>query len=154
MSSDDQPNYQVGKTETSPWAAQQPYLQTGFQTAQNLLNSGQPSYYPNATYVPMSGTTAGSLAGGENAANTMWNNISGGGSIYNLLPGAMAQTDATLRGDYLNAGNPAFQGMLQNTMQRAQPAIDAAFWSAVRVTFVGSTTPASTRSPYSPVAAL
>lgn len=37
---------------------------------------------------------------------------------------------------------------------RISPAIDAAFWSAVRATLVGSTTPASTRSPYSPVAAL
>ena len=35
-----------------------------------------------------------------------------------------------------------------------RPAIDAAFCSAVRVTLVGSSTPISTRSPYSPVAAL
>jgi hypothetical protein len=33
-------------------------------------------------------------------------------------------------------------------------AIDAAFWSAERVTMAGSMTPAATRSPYSPVAAL
>src|SRR5690606_20119417 len=35
-----------------------------------------------------------------------------------------------------------------------RPAIEAAFCSAVRVTLVGSTTPSSTRSPYSPLAAL
>ena len=33
-------------------------------------------------------------------------------------------------------------------------AIEAAFWSAERVTIVGSMTPAATRSSYSPVAAL
>ena len=125
MSSDDQPNYQVGKTESAPWAGQQPYLQTGFQTAQNLLNSGQPSYYPNATYVPMSGTTAGSLNTGEQAANIQLQNNPA--SLYQLNPEAMNQTLATMRGDYLNQGNPYFQGMLQNTMQKAQPAIDAAF---------------------------
>src|SRR5690606_27870387 len=37
---------------------------------------------------------------------------------------------------------------------RIRPAMDAAFCSAVRVTLVGSTTPISTRSPYSPVATL
>jgi hypothetical protein len=35
-----------------------------------------------------------------------------------------------------------------------RPAIDAAFWSAVRVTLVGSMTPAATRSSYSSVRAL
>ena len=35
-----------------------------------------------------------------------------------------------------------------------RPAIDAAFCSAVRVTVVGSSTPISTKSPYSLVAAL
>src|SRR4051812_37494192 len=35
-----------------------------------------------------------------------------------------------------------------------RPAIEAAFWSALRVTFFGSTTPALTRSSYSPVATL
>src|SRR5260363_215799 len=36
----------------------------------------------------------------------------------------------------------------------SRPATEAAFCSAVRVTLVGSTTPACIRSPYSPVAAL
>ena len=37
---------------------------------------------------------------------------------------------------------------------RSRPAIEAAFWSAVRVTLVGSITPAFTMSSYSSVAAL
>jgi hypothetical protein len=124
---DSSPNYQVAKTDTAPWAGQQPYLSTGFNMAQSLLTSGQPAFYPGATYVPMSGDTSTALAQGENANSTMWNNIAGNGSIYNLLPQALSQTSKTLGGDYLNMSNPAFAGMLQNTMQQAQPAIDAAF---------------------------
>jgi hypothetical protein len=41
-----------------------------------------------------------------------------------------------------------------NSVVSSRPAMEAAFCSAVRVTLVGSTTPAFTRSSYSPVATL
>ena len=43
---------------------------------------------------------------------------------------------------------------IMQSVVRISPAIEAAFCSAVRVTLQGSSTPISTRSPYSPVAAL
>lgn len=43
---------------------------------------------------------------------------------------------------------------IMHSMVSNNPAMDAAFCSAVRVTFVGSTTPAFTRSSYFPVATL
>jgi hypothetical protein len=126
MSSNDEPSYQIGKTESAPWAGQQPYLQTGFQTAQNLLNSGQPQYYPNATYVPMSGQTGQSLNLGENAANAQWG-ATDPGALASLTPTAINQTLSMARGDQLTNANPYFQQMLQNTFQKSQPTIDAAF---------------------------
>ena len=125
--SDDDPNYQIAKSDSAPWSGVQDYLKTGFATALNQLNSGQPSYYPNATYVPMSGTTAGALGGAENAANTMWGANQASGSLYGLTPAAMDQTLATVRGDYLTKQNPYFQQMLTQTMQQSQPTIEAAF---------------------------
>lgn len=43
---------QVSKSE--PWSAQQPYLRSGFQAAEQNFNSPGPQYYPNATYTPFS----------------------------------------------------------------------------------------------------
>lgn len=125
--SDDDPNYQIAKTDTSPWSGQQPYLTEGFKTATNLLGSGQPSYYPNATYVPASGTTLNALGQSENIANSMLGANQADGTMFGLTPAAMNQTMATLRGDYLNKQNPYFNQMLTQTMQAAQPSIDAAF---------------------------
>ena len=42
---------------------------------------------------------------------------------------------------------------MQSVVSR-RPAMDAAFWRALRVTFAGSTTPAFRRSQYSPVRTL
>ena len=44
--------------------------------------------------------------------------------------------------------------VIMHSIVSNKPAIEAAFCSAMRVTFVGSTTPAFTRSSYSPVATL
>ncbi len=54
------------------------------------------------------------------------------------------------------AGAFSFSGtsVMRASVVRRSPLIEAAFWSAERVTFAGSTTPAFTRSTYSPVATL
>jgi hypothetical protein len=44
------------------------------------------------------------------------------------------------------AGFSSFRSTTTHSVVRSKPAIDAAFWSAVRVTLVGSITPAFTRS--------
>ena len=52
------------------------------------------------------------------------------------------------------AGLSSFFSTTTHSVVSSRPAIDAAFCSAVRVTLVGSMTPAWTRSSYSSVAAL
>ena len=55
-------------TKTEPWSGQQPYLTAGFQQARNLLNSGGPEYYPNATYTQFSPQSQMAMQLGENRA--------------------------------------------------------------------------------------
>jgi hypothetical protein len=124
-------DFNVSQTNTAPWATQQPFLQKGFETAQGLLQGGTPSYYPNATYVPQSGATSGSLLGGENAAWNQWN-ATNYGTLANLTPEAMNQTYSMARGDQLTQQNPYFQQMLQQTYQSALPTIQNTFAGAGR----------------------
>jgi len=44
-------------TKSDPWAGQQPYLKTGFEQAQQQLNSSTPEYYQDSTVAPQSETT-------------------------------------------------------------------------------------------------
>ena len=53
-----------------------------------------------------------------------------------------------------SAGFSSFRWTTTHSVVRSNPAIDAAFWSAVRVTLVGSMTPAFTRSSNVSVSAL
>jgi hypothetical protein len=112
--SNDEPNYVTQKSDSAPWAAQQPYLTAGFGEASKLLSGPGVQPYPNATYVPMSGTTSNSLWGGENAATKQWDTTNQS-NLASLTPGAIDQTMATMRGDYLTQQNPFFQQMLQQT---------------------------------------
>ena len=52
------------------------------------------------------------------------------------------------------AGLSSFFSTMSASVVRSRPAIEAEFWSAVRVTLVGSITPACTRSSYVSVRAL
>ena len=53
MSSKGGQSSQTSTQTSAPWDVQQPYLQQGFQTAQNLAGRPQ-SYYPNSTVTPFS----------------------------------------------------------------------------------------------------
>lgn len=46
---------------TEPWQVQAPYLEKGFQRAEELFNSDVPNYYPNQTYVPFANETETAL---------------------------------------------------------------------------------------------
>jgi hypothetical protein len=52
------------------------------------------------------------------------------------------------------AGSASGLSVTRTSVVSSMPAMEAAFWTADRVTFTGSMTPCATRSPYSPVAAL
>lgn len=89
----------ISKTDSAPWAAQQPYLQYGYQKAgENLANPQQ--YFPNSTVVPFSNQTESALTGIENRAMS--------GSPVNAA--ASNNITQTLNGDFLDpTTNPAFQ---------------------------------------------
>jgi hypothetical protein len=126
MPGNSEPDYVTQKSDATPWAEQAPYLKAGFENAKSLLGGNTPSFYPNATYVPMSGATGGSLDAGEQLGNRQWA-LNNNADMWGLVPEAMRQTQATQRGDYLTNQNPYFQQMLTNTFQKSQPTIDAAF---------------------------
>lgn len=87
-------------TNTTPWSGQQPFLTTGFDQAQNILNSDQPQYYPGSTVAPQSGLTTQAYGMMQGAAN-------------NPLQGqASQQVSNTLNGNYLN-GNPYLDAQFQ-----------------------------------------
>lgn len=113
---------QIAKTDSAPWAAQQPYLQDIFGRAQQTYFGGQPNYYPNATYVPASQQT-------EQGLNQIQSLAQQGGS---LTPAATNTALRTINGDFLTRQNPEFQGMVQNAFNAARPAIDSAYASAGR----------------------
>lgn len=75
---------------TEPWSAQKPYLEKGFQEAENIYNQGPAQYYPGQTYVDMSDPTIAGLEGqvgqaqggaqATNAATSYATNTLGGNS--------------------------------------------------------------------------
>jgi hypothetical protein len=109
-------------TNTSPWAGQQPYLSYGFEEAQKRYQDTQPEYYPGSTVVPFAPQTEQALGAQEARATA--------GSP--LLRAAQGQSEATLRGDYLNQSNPYLQQIFQQTADEMRPRIDAQFEGAGR----------------------
>ena len=47
----------VTNSSSAPWESQQPYLEKGFEEAQNLYESATPEYYPDSTVAPMNQLT-------------------------------------------------------------------------------------------------
>jgi len=52
---------QTTQTITEPWKVQSPYLEKGFERAEELFNASTPNYYPNQTYVPFASETETAL---------------------------------------------------------------------------------------------
>lgn len=77
----------IQQGQSAPWTAQQGYLTSGFQQAQQQLNSSKPSYYPDSTVVPYSQPTQQGMQQTQDIANGMqmpthaynevWSTISG-----------------------------------------------------------------------------
>lgn len=110
------------QSNSSPWSAQQPYLQAGFQQALSNLQGPNPQFYPGSTVVPFSNQSQQGLAAMETRANN--------GSP--TLQGANTYAQDVLGGRYLDAGNPHFQGMVNQIGQATRPQIDSQFASAGR----------------------
>ena len=103
-------------TNQEPWSAQQPYLKTGFEKAQGLLDQGPQQYYPGQTVADTNATTTQ----GQDAA------LAQAGANSSLL-------SRTVGGEFLDAGNPHFQGMVNQIGQAIRPGIDSAFASSGRL---------------------
>jgi len=117
-------------TSSEPSSLVKPYLTSGYKDAESLYKQGAPAYYSGQTTAPMSGFTMGAL---DSMAQR-------GSQGSDLTRAAQGQLTGTLSGDYLNGGNPAFQGALnaairpmQQTFQNTvMPGIDSNFSGAGR----------------------
>jgi hypothetical protein len=149
-----------GKTTTTPWAGQQPYLSDLFKQGQQNYAGGGPSYFPDQTYAPFSpqqqqafGATEQRAYGSptEGAFNQYLQQSLGQGQVdlsgaaqgadqlTGGIGGGLSQLGQTARGDYLNS-NPYLDQMFsaasrpitQNYENVVNPGINAAFGAASR----------------------
>jgi hypothetical protein len=108
--------------QNDPWSGQQPYLSEAFREAQRLYREPGPSYYPGQTVAGFSPETDYAL--NAQAARAM------AGSPYQQAAGQ--QVLNTLSGQYLNAGNPYFSGMVGRIANEVRPRLDSQFASSGR----------------------
>lgn len=106
----------------NPWSGQQQFLTTGFNQAQNLLNSPGPQYYPGAAVAPFN-TTQNQALGAQTLRAQQGSPVVGA---------ADAQQQATLGGQYLDTGNPADSAVFRNIQSQVQPAVAGQFNGAGR----------------------
>ena len=116
--------------KSEPWSGQQPYLTTGFETAQSDVLNNPTQTYPNSTVVPFSPQTQAALSATQNRAMM-------GSPVQDA--GNQAMLD-TIGGNYLMAENPYLQsaidaasrGTVRNFQTAVQPGVDSTFSSGGR----------------------
>lgn len=108
--------------KADPWAGQQTYLTDVYGQAQNLYNTSPLEFFPGQTYANLAPETQASLAAQTNRAMQ--------GSP--LTSAAQGQLTSTLRGDYLDAGNPYMSQMMDSVSAQVRPRIDAQFANSGR----------------------
>ncbi len=119
---DDEPSGTQQVVQSSePWSVQKQALIPGFEGALDYLNTPK-QFFPNDSTVPFSNQS-------EQALGMLENRATAGSPVTQAAQG---QIQNTINGDYLNAGNPAFQGMLDQVGQQIRPNIDATFAGANR----------------------
>lgn len=109
-------------SNSAPWAGQQPYLQQGFQSAQNLYNSSTPQYYPGQTVANQSPATQSALAGTIARATN--------GSPLNNTASSYLQS--VMSPSYMNAGSPNSGAVFNNVASQVLPAVNSQFSLAGR----------------------
>ena len=123
------PQYVTQTTSSAPWDKQQPYLEQGFEEAQNLYESDTPEYYEGATVAPFSTQT-------QTALDLQAKRAEMGSPLLNT---AQDQLSNTMAGNYLN-NNPYLQsaidaassGITRNYQEAIRPGIDSTFERAGR----------------------
>lgn len=141
-----QPSGQTTTVQKSdPWSGQQPYLTQGFQSAQNLYNSGGPQYYPGTTYSPSTPAQNTALTNqigqaqsdplSGSALNFTNNTLNGAG--LNANPGS-AYLQPYANGSMLSAQNPYFQNMAASTLAATEPGLANQFTGGNRMNSPGA----------------
>lgn len=112
-------------TNMGPWQPQQDDINNLLDKSTDWFNNqaSKNTFFPGNTVAGFNQTQQNALGGIENLA-------AGGGS--GLIPMAQQQNAATLRGDFLNAGNPYMQQVAQANAASIAPSIDAHFGAAGR----------------------
>ena len=139
----DQQKTQTTTSNTQPWAAQQPFLKSGFQRAESLYKSPGPSYAPFSTVQGFSPAQQQAQQMGINRA-TQGNPIMGASQDY---------ARQAIGGDFLNSGDE--NGMVfQNIMQKIMPAVNSQFSAAGRTgsNLHGDTLTRAMTEAYAPIA--
>jgi len=99
-----------------PWGPQQPFLKFGFDHALKQLDSSNPIYYPGQTVTDTSPATT-----------------QGQNEMMDVASWASDLDRRTAGGEFLNSGNPYFQGMVGQIGQAIRPSIDSAFAGSGRL---------------------
>src|SRR5882672_156321 len=133
-------------TTTTPWSAQQPYLQSGFGEAQKIYDQGPAQFFPGQTFVNPSGATTAGLSAEQQRASQgsdVTRNASGyasgvlGGNsgnpyapVLGMGAGSLAQTasGANFNNPYLDQTfNQAAGAVTRNFNNDILPGISAQF---------------------------
>jgi hypothetical protein len=107
--------------KSDPWDQQKPYLLTGFEQAQNLLNAPTRQFYPGSTVVPFSPES-------EMAMQMQTNRAINGSPIQQA---ANNQLTNTLNGDYLYGGQ-GFNEAIDAATRKILPQVNSTFEGAGR----------------------
>lgn len=92
----------IQQGNSAPWSAQQGYLTSGFQEAQNQFNSNKPSYYPNSTVVPYSAPTLQGMQQTQDVANSSTLPGQAAGALSDTLSGGHQQDPASWAAQFSN----------------------------------------------------
>ena len=110
-------------TTTTPWTAEQPYLQQGYNAASQLLNTGGQQYYPGQQVAPFSPLQEQAFGQVQNLASAPNTVNQSGSNYYNALMG----------GQFLSPqNNPALQGLVNQSEQQIQNNLASQFAGAGR----------------------
>lgn len=102
--------------KSDPWDKQQPFLETGFQRAEQDILNDPPAYFPNSTVIPFSNETQTALD--NTAARAML------GSPINQQ--AKNELVNTLGGNYLYGGD-GFNAAIDAASRRILPKVNSQF---------------------------
>lgn len=101
---------QTSTSTAQPWSAQQPYLQQGFQAAQDIYNKPGPGYFPQSTVANQSGL--------QTSAQNMGQQLGQNGEANMNM--ASGQNQKIMQGNY---GDDVFK----NIQSKVMPAVASQF---------------------------